>query len=53
MWQSGVRVGWWRVKLRPEAWREHPLQLTGLVLGLKLVFEVNAVGSGANSMFVV
>ena len=35
MWQSGVRVGWWRVKLRPE---EHPLQLTGLVLGLKLVF---------------
>jgi hypothetical protein len=59
MWQSGVRVGWRRVKLRPEAWQEHSLhslhtlQLTGLVLGRKLAFEANAVGSEANSMFLV
>jgi hypothetical protein len=35
------------------AWREHSLQLTGLLPRRKLAFEVNAVGSGANSMFVV
>ena len=39
MWQSGVRVGWRRVKLRPETWQEHRLQLTGLVLGRKLAFD--------------
>jgi hypothetical protein len=38
MWQSGVRVGWRRAKLRPEAQQDHPLQLTGLVLGRNLVF---------------